>query len=168
MIFKNLSNYLNKVFFIMNKFGKKKIIFLNMLILLTMLLEVFSISLIIPVMGVIENNDFLTNIFQQSSFIKSLSHIHQIYLIISVLCITFILKTLFVIFLNYYQNKFTTDLQAKISGLLMSQYLYMPYKKYFERNTSELLRNIKDECNALIFGVIAPLLNLFIELLIIS
>ncbi len=152
----------------MNKFGKKKIIFLAILILLSMFLEVFSISLIIPVMGVIEDGDFLKNIFQQSSFIKNLSHINQIYLIISVLCITFILKTLFIIFLNYYQNKYTTDLQAKISGLLMSQYLYMPYKKYFQRNTSELLRNIKDECNALIFGVIAPLLNLSIELLIIS
>ncbi|MDB2363369.1 ABC transporter ATP-binding protein/permease, partial [Candidatus Pelagibacter bacterium] len=124
--------------------------------------------LIIPVMGVIENGEFLKNIFQNSIFIKNLDHLNQIYLIISLLCITFFFKTLFVIFLNYYQNKYTTSLQAKISELLMSHYLYMPYKNYFQRNTSELLRNIKDECNALIFGVIAPLLNLLIELLIIS
>ena len=116
-----------------------------------MILEVFSIGLIIPVLSVIENKGFLKEILPNSNFIQNLSHVDQIYLTISVLCTVFIVKTFFVLFLNYQQNKYTTFLQAKISELLMFQYLNMPYKKYFKRNSSELLRNLKDECGSLIF-----------------
>ena len=56
MQLKKLKNYLDKVFFIINKFDKKKIIFLGILIFMSMLLEVLSIGLIIPVLGVIEND----------------------------------------------------------------------------------------------------------------
>ena len=49
----------------------------------------------------------------------------------------------------------------------MFQYLNMPYKKYFKRNSSELLRNLKDECGSLIFGVVSPMLSLIIEILVI-
>ena len=167
MQLKKLKNYLDKVFFIINKFDKKKIIFLGILIFMSMLLEVLSIGLIIPVLGVIENENFLKDIFSSSQFIHSLNHISQVYLIVAFLCLTFFFKTIFGIFLNYNQNKYTTFLQAKISSLLMSQYLFMPYKNYFKRNSSELLRNVKDECGSLIFGVISPMLNLLIETLII-
>tara|TARA_B110000037_G_C17125350_1_gene507793 strand:+ start:2783 stop:4516 length:1734 start_codon:yes stop_codon:yes gene_type:complete len=167
MNLKKLKNYLDKVFFIINKFDKKKIVFLGILIFTSMLLEVFSIGLIIPVLNVIENENFLKDIFNNSQFIHNLNHIDQVYLIIAFLCFTFFLKTIFGIFLNYNQNKYTTYLQAQISALLMSQYLFMPYKNYFKKNSSELLRNVKDECGSLIFGVISPMLNLFIEILVI-
>ena len=49
----------------------------------------------------------------------------------------------------------------------MKQYILMPYKNYFKRNTSELLRNIKDESGSFVYGVIAPLLNLLIEILVV-
>ena len=167
MNLKKLKNYLDKVFFIINKFDKKKIVFLGILIFMSMLLEVFSIGLIIPVLSVIENENFLKDIFSNSQFIHNLNHIDQVYLIIALLCFTFFLKSIFGVFLNYNQNKYTTYLQAQISALLMSQYLFMPYKNYFKKNSSELLRNVKDECGSLIFGVISPMLNLFIEILVI-
>ena len=90
-----------------------------------MILEVFSISLIIPVLSVIENKNFLEKNLPNLDFIQNLDHIDQIYLIISILCIVFIIKTIFVLFLNYQQNKYTTFLQAKISELLM----FTPPKK---------------------------------------
>ncbi len=167
MRLKKLNNYLKKVFFITSKFGKKKIAFLGLLIFTSMILEVFSISLIIPVLSVIENKSFLKQILPNLDLVQNLDHIDQIYLTIIVLCIVFVIKTIFVLFLNYQQNKYTTYLQAKISELLMFQYLHMPYRNYFKRNSSELLRNIKDECGSLIFGVVSPMLSLIIEILVI-
>ena len=58
MRLKKLNDYLNKIFFIVSKFGKKKIVFLGLLIFTSMILEVFSIGLIIPVLSVIENKGF--------------------------------------------------------------------------------------------------------------
>ena len=51
----------------------------------------------------------------------------------------------FLLVLNYNWYKYTSFLQSSISEKLMKQYILMPYKNYFKRNTSELLRNIKDE-----------------------
>jgi ABC-type multidrug transport system fused ATPase/permease subunit len=167
MVFKELNNYFKKVFFIVGKFGKKKIAFLGLLIFTSMILEVFSIGLIIPVLNVLENKNFLEKNFSNLDFIQNLNHIDQIYLVVSILCMVFIIKTIFVLFLNYQQNKYTTFLQAQISELLMSQYIHMPYSNYFKRNSSELLRNLKDECGSLIFGVVSPMLNLVIEILVI-
>ena len=80
MRFKKLNNYLKKVFFITSKFGKKKIAFLGLLIFTSMILEVFSISLIIPVLSVIENKSFLEKNLPNLDFIQNLDHIDQIYL----------------------------------------------------------------------------------------
>ena len=96
------------------------------------------------------------------NLIKS-SKVYIIIIIISVLSSLYSFEA----FLNYQQNKYTTFLQAKISELLMFQYLHMPYSNYFKRNSSELLRNLKDECGSLIFGVVSPMLNLIIEILVI-
>ena len=42
----------------------------------------------------------------------------------------------------------------------------MPYSNYFKRNTSELIRNVKDESGSFVYGVISPIINLIIEILV--
>ena len=49
----------------------------------------------------------------------------------------------------------------------MDQYIFMPYKNYFLRNSSEFIRNIKDESGSFVYGVISPILNIIIELLVV-
>ena len=58
MRLKKLNDYLNKIFFIVSKFGKKKNSLFRIINFTSMILEVFSIGLIIPVLSVIENKGF--------------------------------------------------------------------------------------------------------------
>lgn len=167
MSLKTSKTLFNKTFFIIKLFGFTKFLYLGLLIILAMLLEVLSISLVIPVLGIMQNSSFLGNLFNNSEYLKSLNHLEQIYFAVFILCSVFTLKFLFLIFLNYSQYKYTTTLQAQISNKLMLQYLHMPYENYFKRNSSEFMRNIRDESGSFVYGVITPILSLIIETLIV-
>ena len=167
MSFKTSKTILNKTLFIIKLFGFKKFLYLGLLIVLAMLLEVLSISLVIPVLGVMQNPSFLGNLFDNSEFLKSLNHLEQIYFAVFILCSVFIVKLFFLIFLNYNQYKYATTLQMQITNKLMLQYLHMPYENYFKRNTSEFMRNLRDESGSFVYGVITPILILAIEVLVV-
>ena len=159
--------YFDKTFFIIKKFGLSKFIILGFLIVSSFILELLSLGLVIPTITILQDENFLRNFFSDSIFITSLSHSQQISLTIISLFSVFLLKFFSLLILNYYQNKYTSFLQATISLKLMRQYVFMPYKNYFLRNTSEFIRNIKDESGSFVYGVISPLLNLIIELLVV-
>ena len=167
MIFTKSKSIINKIFFIIKLFGFKKFLYLGLLIILAMLLEIFSISLVIPVLAIIQNSSFLGNLFSNSEYLKGLNHLEQIYFAVFILCSVFTVKVLFLIFLNYRQYKYTTTLHAQISNKLMLQYLHMPYENYFKRNSSEFLRNLRDESASFVYGVVTPMLNLAIEILVV-
>ena len=167
MIFTKSKSIINKVFFIIKLFGFKKFLFLGLLIILAMLLEIFSMSLVIPVLAIIQNSSFLGNLFSNSEYLRGLNHLEQIYFAVFILCSVFTVKVLFLIFLNYRQYKYTTILHAQISNKLMLQYLHMPYENYFKRNSSEFLRNLRDESASFVYGVVTPMLNLAIEILVV-
>ena len=167
MNFKTSKTILNKIFFIIKLFGFKKFLYLGLLIVMAMLLEVFSISLVIPVLGIMQDPSFFKNLFSDSEFLKSLDHIEQIYFAVFVLCSVFTVKLFFLIFLNYSQFKYTTTLQIEITKKLMMQYLFMPYENYFKRSSSEFMRNLRDESGSFVYGIITPILTLTIEILVI-
>jgi ABC-type multidrug transport system fused ATPase/permease subunit len=167
MSFKNLKTTFNKIFFIIKLFGFAKFLYLGVLIILAMLLEVFSISLIIPVLGILQNQIFLGNLFSNSEYLKSLNHLEQIYFVVFILCSVFIVKLFFLIFLNYNQYKYTTTLQMQITNKLMLQYLHMPYENFFKRNSSEFMRNLRVESGSFVYGVVTPILILAIEILVV-
>ncbi len=165
----NLFNleFLSKTLFIIKKFGFSKFVLLGFLIICSFILELLSIGLIIPVITILQDESFLRNFFSENLYISSLDHSQQIFFTIILLFSIFLIKFFLLLILNYYQNKYTSFLQATISLKLMDQYVFMPYKNYFLRNTSEFIRNIKDESGSFVYGVISPILNLIIELLVI-
>ena len=167
MSFKISLKILNKLFFIIKLFSFKKFLYLALLIVVATLLEVFSISLVIPVLGIMQNPSFLKNLFSHSEFLKSLDYIDQIYFAVFVLCSVFTLKLFFLIFLNYNQFKYITTLQIEITKKLMLQYLHMPYENYFKRNSSEFMRNLRDETGFFVYSVVTPMLTVMIEILVV-
>ena len=100
--------FFDKTFFIIRKFGFSKFILLGFLIISSLLLELLSIGLIIPVISILQDENFLRNFFNDNIFILNLDHSEQIFLIITILLTIFLLKFFFLIILNYYQNKYTS------------------------------------------------------------
>ena len=55
------NNYINKVFFIINKFNFSNFLKLIFLIIILFSLDLFSIALIIPLIKVLKDDEFLKN-----------------------------------------------------------------------------------------------------------
>ena len=58
------------------------------------------------------------------------------------------------------------QLQSNISKELISKYLMMPYEKYFQIQSSQVLRNVMIDTNRFIAGVMLPMIYLVSEFLV--
>ncbi len=76
-------------------------------------------------------------------------------------------KTIYLIFFNYWQQKFSQNIFKKLSYTLFNHYLNSPIKLYYSKNSSELLRNTLNECKNY-GGLISNTLKLIVEILVSS
>lgn len=163
MIKKNIINFLD----ILKNFGISKFFILFLLIVFATFLEVLSIAIIIPVIMVFQNPEFLKEYFQYFDNLKNLEHTEQIIITLIVLCLIFVCKFFFLIFVNYYQFKFSMNLQSEISKKLIQNYIQMPYKFFFKIDSSQLVRNIMAEPGMFVMGVLIPVIFLLTEFFVI-
>ena len=163
MFDKNIINFL----YILKKFGISKFFILFLLIIFATFLEVLSIAVIVPVITVFQNPEFLKEYFQYFDILKNLKHSEQIIIALTALCLIFVCKFFFLIFVNYYQFKFSMNLQSEISKKMMRNYIQMPYKNFFKIGSSQIIRNVMVEPGMFVMGVLVPLIYLLTEFLII-
>ena len=100
----------------------------------------------------------MKNIFNENIQIKSL---------ITFILILYFFKTIYLIYFNYWQQKFSQNIFKALSLKLFQYYLSSSLKFYYTKNSSELLRNTLNECKN--YGTLISIsLRLFVEILIAS
>lgn len=77
----------------------------------------------------------------------------------------FVIKNIYLGFLSYWQNRFAQKKAAAVAQRLFSHYMAMPYDFHLKHNSSELIRIVTEETNALVSRVLQPLLTLAAEIL---
>ncbi len=73
------------------------------------------------------------------------------------LIIVFVIKNIYISFVYYLQARFTKNRQIDISHRLFSFYINAPYSFHLNRDSSELLRNVNQETQRVIYGILNPL-----------
>ena len=126
---------------------KKGSILLSGLMILAMLFETLGIGLIIPIINILINpddvRDFLASM--NMSFFANLSDIHLAIMLMSSICIFYLLKNLYLFFFIWWQMKFATEVRISLSTRIYKNYLYKPYEFFLKNNSSLLIRNINNE-----------------------
>ena len=87
-----IKNIINNFIFIISTFGINKILILSSLILTIIFLEVLSVGLIVPTVSILQNKNFLNNLFNNINFISEMTHTEQVILILLFLCFIFLVK----------------------------------------------------------------------------
>ena len=158
----------NLIYFL--KFEKKsKIIYLIFLLLFGTSLDLFGLSLIIPIINVVADFDKLQNIISNYSILAPLNNFNQTELIILFLAFFLIInifKGIIFVYLNWKTNQFSKDINLKMSEKLIDHYSKIKYEEMINKSSGTLIRNISEE----ILGVsnsVLNLLNLFVELVVI-
>ena len=118
------------------------------LMLIAMVIETFSISLIVPLTSSIVKPD--DKIFENFSYFipENYTNLDLIFVMILIFTFFFILKTVFIIYFNWQQSKFIFSTQHYFSQKLFSIYLNQPYIFHITNNSAQLLRNATSEVGA--------------------
>jgi len=149
---------------------KKRAIALILLMIVGMLLETLGIGLIVPLIGLLMQDDLPRRHTLIQGLYHQLGEPSQSELVIVALIslITIYgIKNLFLGVLNWKQASFAHDVQSKLSYRLFEIYLTQPYVFHLQRNSAQLIRNVTVEINMLSHTIIAFLL-IMTESLVIS
>ena len=115
--------------------SQKKIPLFFFLTVISTLLEILSIGLIVPLIGFLSDSSdsYISNFLLRS---------YDIYILLTVVLLVYLIKTIYLIFFNKWQNDLIFDINLYLSNQLFDRYLNIDYSFYLKRNSSELVRNI--------------------------
>lgn len=143
---------------------KFNLILITIAIFLSGVLEVFGISLIIPILSqlIYPDNEISNLILSYFDFIKS----EQFFLIFFLLIILiFLAKNLFLIFANWQIGKFSAEISYFTTNIIIQNYLSLNYLTYKKESTSNLIKNIQSEASILGRSLI-NILSIYSEIII--
>ena len=163
-----MKNMLKKIYEILDKKQRVQVYILLVLILGGAFMETIGVSAILPLVSavtdptVIDSNKYF-------SYFKNMLNISDyktfILLLAIGLIVVYIVKNIYLIFLNVMQNRFTNNNMWRMSVRLMKCYIEQDYLYHSEHNVADLERNVNRDINSF-FYVINNLLMLFTELMV--
>ncbi|MDE7210590.1 MAG: hypothetical protein K2O03_04000, partial [Lachnospiraceae bacterium] len=147
---------------------KKQLVLLFFLMLIGAFLEILGVSLIVPLVSVVMQEDIIeTNPLVGD--ICQLLHIEssRTFLVCCVLLLIFIFifKDMYLVFQIYVQNRFVYNNRFRMQQRLMDAYLKRGYEYYLNASSGEIIRVVQnDVTNA--FYLLSSLLNFVTELVV--
>jgi len=135
------------IFKLLNKKQKTKIIFLFILVSFSILFEMLSIGIFLPVITLISSKDIALEYPSLIPILKLIGNPNQINLIkISMFLIAFIfiVKSMFILYLTYAQTQFGSLLTYELNNKIFKGYLNQEYIFHLQNNSAILLRNIQN------------------------
>lgn len=136
---------IKKVFYLFSRRQKKGFIILTFLVFVGMLLEIFGLGILIPAISILLDPDFIKSSNALSlirDLLSNLSDLEFLYLSLIFIIIVFFVKTIYLIFLTYTQNKFLNNTIVNITNNLFKYYLSQEYIFHVNNNSSQLIKNL--------------------------
>ncbi len=161
-------SYIQKFFSILSKSQVRASFYLIFLTVLGMLLETLGIGAILPVLSSLTqspevSDNFILDAIRDTFNVQSDKSL--ILLMLFGLFCVYLLKSLFLLFLTFYQAKYIFGIQEKLSYQFFKGYLSENYEFHLSRNSSDLIRNTLSEVTQFT-GAISNTLSIFSESLV--
>jgi ABC-type multidrug transport system fused ATPase/permease subunit len=139
---------LKKILLILSKNEKFKILLISIFTILSILMEMFSIALIIPIfdiifLGNLEKYHYLIHFFLHDDLIYSEKNVKILILIL--LLAAFLFKNIFLIVFHYISTKFFFQVNLRVSKTLFNLYLNNNYNFFLNVKHDEFLRKVHSD-----------------------
>ena len=138
-----------RILAIFTKMERKKFRWLFIMMIIGMILETFSIAIIIPFIDILVNTEqyiekypIIINII---NFIGNPNQNSIIYYALAIFILLYLIKNLFLLLLVWKLSIFSTEAIGNLSNRLFQLYLNQPYTFHLQYNSSKLIRNITTE-----------------------
>src|SRR6185369_5154979 len=113
-----------------------------------MVLETFSVGLVIPFVSILMGNDAPARLAPVLRHIPAAADLSARQLVVAGmvgLVIVYVIKSLYLGVLAWRQMRFAFGVQATLSQRLFTTYLRQPYTFHLQRNSAQLIRNATTE-----------------------
>ena len=159
---------LKKMNYIFGKKQKIQLVLLFVVILIGAVMEMFGISAMIPfISAIMLPEKFMSNKYVQ--IINSWLHFEsaqQLLILMSMaIMLIYVLKNIYLLFMNYTQYKFIFSNQRKLSKEMLSRYMEEPYLFHVSHNSAELRNNISTDVDTF-FVTITTILQFCTEIIL--
>lgn len=145
---------------------RQQMYFLLPLMLISMGLETLGATLVLPAIALMSQPNLIENYPSMRPLIKFLGFSSQAELLISgmlVLVTVYLIKSLFLVFMIWKQNKFIFSVQASLSSRLFTGYLLQPWAFHLQRNSAQLILNTTREVETFTNSALQSLMLLVTE-----
>jgi ATP-binding cassette, subfamily B, bacterial PglK len=160
---------LGKVWQLLTRAERRSGVALLGLMCIGMVLETLGIGLVVPVIALLAQPDFL----QRSSRLQALlvqlgapSHATLILGAMLALTAVFLVKNSFLAFLTLRQTRFAFQVQEHLSERLFNHYMHQPYVFHLQRNSADILRYVISEVSLFANMGLIPGMVLLSELMV--
>jgi ABC-type bacteriocin/lantibiotic exporter with double-glycine peptidase domain len=138
---------IKKLFTLFNKQEKKLGFFLVSLIVVSMLFELFGIALIIPIISLLFDNEYLNSSNLIINLKKYLTdfNIDILTFFLCFMLIIFVIKSILQVYVTFMQKKIVSKLNMNISNRLFKDYLTQDFLYYSHQNRSRIIHNLQTE-----------------------
>lgn len=161
-------NMLRKLFSILDRQQKVRIAGLIVLILIGGLLETVGVSLILPLLtAILDEQSFASNplVHKVMGLLGMEDVRYFIYILFAALIFMYIFKTAYLIWLTYIQSRFVNRNRSRCTTNLLSQYLHKPYEYYLYAEAGTIVRTIYGDMDN-IFNLLLQCMGLAAELIV--
>ncbi|GGG27311.1 ABC transporter ATP-binding protein [Dokdonia pacifica] len=153
-----MSIFLKRVNAIIPNSYRKTIVFFFLLSILLLILDIFSVFLLIPLIVSLIDTTQATQ-FIPIDFLKD-----NTYALLTIVFVFFILKNYLSIKINNYQSKVAYQLGSEYSVLLSKHYLLGNYLSFKKQKTSSIVKEVIFIANEFVNNVALGIITLFSEL----
>jgi ABC-type multidrug transport system fused ATPase/permease subunit len=135
------------------------------LMLIGTVLEMFSLGLVVPIVGLLNRPDYIENIPFVVDLFGNPTQAQYITGAMGLLVIVYVVKTAFLVWKNWVQRGFSNAVTTRVGNELFEKYLRQSYTFHLQRNSAVMIRNAQNS-SILMAGIIDPLLLVASELLV--
>ena len=163
-------NIFKKFWGTLNSKYKFHFFWLILLITINSLIEMISLTAIIPFVSIllkINTENFFFGIINLESILLNISYEKLIIVSSCGIIVVFLFKSLFSIFVNFCTYKYAYSLKNNVSSRVLEKYLHQDYNFHIHSNSSRLLSSLTSDINAYNYNFVIPAIMFLSESLII-
>ena len=150
-----------------NKYQKKSLLFLFIFMSFSTILEMVGLGFIFSIVGVLNPDTIQSNLFiNKLKFFFSLKTNEIISYLLIIFLLFYLLKIIFLTFYNWYESKFLYSYKEYLSSKVFKEYLNQNFSYFYNRNTSELIRNLMTEVDQFSLYLVS-ILKLILETIVV-
>ncbi len=153
---KTFFSMFNKLVRILNRKQRRDGVILFFLLMVVSLLEMLGVSIVVPfIIAMLEpdkimNHQYVVLIVNK---FRIKDYKHFMYMMSSVIIFIYIIKNVFILYVNYYQSYYRNQLEKDLNIKMLSSYMKRPYTFFLQVNSAEIIRGVNNDIMNIAFVV---------------